>query len=122
MTRTNQSLPRRLTAALLLVFTIGLTAAGLMFLHETRQTTSGIANQTLTQQARDLAAGIHIVTGAITIEPPAQWAQAYAHPGASYSYTVFKADGSPIAHSASIAAPLPLVTVPAGQSFSSLEL
>jgi two-component system sensor histidine kinase TctE len=122
MTRTNQSLRRRLTAALLLVFTIGLTAAGLMFLHETRQTTSGIANQTLTQQARDLAAGIHIVTGAITIEPPAQWAQAYAHPGASYSYTVFKADGSPIAHSASIAAPLPLVTVPAGQSFSSLEL
>lgn len=122
MTRTNQSLRRRLTAALLLVFTIGLTAAGLILLHETRQTTSGIASQTLTQQARDLATGIHIVTGAITIEPPATWAQAYSRPGAGYSYTVFKADGTPIAHSANLAAPLPLVTVPAGQSFSSLEL
>ena len=122
MTRTNHSLRRRLTAALLLVFTIGLAAAGFIFMHETRQTTSGIASQTLTQQARDLIGGIHIVTGAITIEPPASWAQAYSRAGGGYSYTVFMADGSPVARSSSLEAPLPLIPVPPGQSFSSLEL
>jgi two-component system sensor histidine kinase QseC len=122
MKRVNHSLRQRLTMALLLVFTIGLTAAGFIFMHETRQTTSGIASQTLTQQARDLIGGIRIVTGAITIEPPGSWAQAYSRAGGGYSYTVFTAEGSPVARSSSLEAPLPLIPVPSGQSYSSLEL
>ena len=96
--------------ALLLVFTIGLTAAGMMFLHETRQTTSGIANQTLTQQARDLARGYSYRYGeTMTIEPPASWAQAYSRPGAGYSYTVFNPGRPARSRAPSIlTAPLPL--------------
>src|SRR4051812_35799405 len=99
MMRNSHSLRRRLTLAMMFVFTIGLTAAGMLFLNETRQTTSGIANRTLTQQARDLIAGIHIDSEIITIEQPAAWVQAYSRPSAAYSYTLFGADGHPVARS-----------------------
>jgi len=122
MKRGSHSLRRRLTMALLFVFTIGLTAAGIIFLHETHKTTSSISKRTLTQQARDLVAGIHTSSGTITIEPPASWVQAYSRPGTGYSYTVFAADGHPVARSINLIEPLPLVTVASGQSFSSLQI
>lgn len=122
MTRNSHSLRHRLALAIMFVFAVGLTAAGILFLHETRQTTSGIANRTLTQQARDLLTGIRIDGETITIELPEAWVQAYSRPGAGYSYTLFTPDGHPVARSVNLTAPLPLVPVPVGQSFSSLEL
>ena len=70
-----------------------------------------IANRTLTQQARDLIAGIHIDTGTITIEPPAAWAQAYSRSMPVTPIPCSASDGHPVARSVNLADPLPLVPV-----------
>lgn len=117
------SLKYRLIASLFVVSAIGIASAAYFAYREVYNVDEAIAERTLQGQANEFLDSISVdaASGAVTIELPADWRQAYAQPDSGFSYTLYDAGGAVLANSPNLAAPLPAVPLRPGQRYGPLE-
>lgn len=117
------SLRRRLLAAMVLLFGLGVAASLVSYLSEVGRLSGNLWNDTLQEQAREFLYGLHMrADGTAQIDLSPAWQNAYADPQGDFAYTLFDAAGRPLAHSPNLAAPLPLVPVAQDKSFAPIVL
>jgi two-component system, OmpR family, sensor histidine kinase TctE len=116
------SLKYRLMASLFVVSAIGIASAAYFAYREVYNTDEAIAERTLQGQANEFLDSISFnASGAVAIELPADWQEAYAQPDSGFSYTLYDANRAVIASSPNLAAPLPAMPLRQGQRYGSLE-
>ena len=117
------SLKYRLLISLFVVSAIGIAVAAIFAYREVYNTDEAIAERTMQGQANELleATAIDDASGAVTIDLPAEWIAAYGGDDGKYSYTLYAADGRPIAMSRNLTKPLPPSTIPEDEEFGPLE-
>ena len=117
------SLRQRLLACLLLVWALGAAAMAAYFQLQAVTPEEVLEAASLPTQARVLAAAMRFSpSGQLqAIRIPARWRAVYASPDGGF-YTLYDPAGRMVARSSNRAQPLPLVTLPAGQSVSRLRL
>jgi two-component system sensor histidine kinase QseC len=111
-------------ASLFVVSAIGIASAAYFAYREVYNTDEAIAERTLQGQANEFLDSISFdaTSGALKIELPADWLQAYAQPGSGFSYTLYDSNGAVVATSPNLAAPLPTSEpLRPGQRYGSLE-
>jgi len=117
------SLRRRLLAAMVLLFGLGVAASLVAYLSEVGRLSGNLWNDTLQEQARELLHGLHMRgDGTAQIDLTPAWQSAYADPRGDFAYTLFDAAGRPQARSPNLAAPLPLIPVAQDKIFAPIVL
>ena len=116
------SLRGRLTVSMLLVFALGLGAAATLFYVEVGSARADLRDRTLRSQARDLLASLHAgPDGHLAPRLSGSWADAYARPRSGFYFTIYNSAGRPVASSPDLAAPLPRLEVPPGETYGRLD-
>ena len=116
------SLRGRLTVSMLLVFALGLAAAATLFYVEVGSARADLRDRTLRSQARDLLASLHAEPdGRLAPRLSGSWADAYARPRSGFYFTLYDSAGRPVASSPDLAAPLPRLEVPPGETYGRLD-
>ena len=116
------SLRGRLTVSMLLVFALGLAAAATLFYVEVGSARADLRDRTLRSQARDLLASLHAgPDGRLAPRLSGSWADAYARPRSGFYFTLYDSAGRPVASSPDLAAPLPRLEVPPGETYGRLD-
>jgi two-component system sensor histidine kinase QseC len=117
------SLRQRLLACLLLVWALGAAAMAAYFQSHAVTPEEVLEDASLATQARILVGGLRFSPSGRfeALRMPARWRAVYAASEGGF-YTLYDPAGRVAARSANLAAPLPLMTLPAGQSVSRLRL
>ncbi len=101
-----------------LVFIFGVIAAAIFFYFEVNETSEDIGERWLQGQAHDLLAGLRLERERdVIITPPPDWAAVYGQVGSGFSFTLYDANGVPVAVSENLADPLPFLAVPEAEIF-----
>lgn len=117
------SLRRRLLAAMVLLFGLGVAASLVAYRSEVGWLSGNLRKDTLQEQAREFLYGLHMrADGTAQIDLPATWQKAYSDPRSDFVYTLFDAAGRPLARSPNLTAPLPLIPVAKDKSFAPIVL
>jgi len=117
------SLRRRLLAAMVLLFGLGVAASLVAYRSEVGRLSDNLGNDTLQEQAREFLYGLHMhADGTAQIDLSAAWQKAYSDPRGDFAYTLFDAAGQPLAHSPNLTAPLPLIPVAKDRTFAPIVL
>lgn len=117
------SLRRRLLAAMVLLFGLGVAASLVSYFSEVGRLSGNLWNDTLQEQARELLYGLHMrADGTAQIDLPASWQKAYGDPQGDFAYTLFDVAGRPLARSPNLTAPLPLIPVAKDKIFAPIAL
>ncbi len=107
------SLQRRLAVSMLLIFLSGLGASAVFFYIEVLESKSDLRARTLHGQARDLIRGLSATeSGGFDLTLPPDWAEVYGRSGSGFTYTLYDPAGAPVANSANLTKPLPIVGGP----------
>lgn len=117
------SLKYRLIASLFVVSAIGIASAAYFAYREVYNTDEAIAERTLQGQASEFLDSISLdpSTGAVRIDLPADWVEAYSQPGGGFSYTLYDAGGNVAATSPNLKQPLQPSSVRPDQDYGPLE-
>ena len=117
------SLKYRLLISLFVVSAIGIAFAAIFAYREVYNTDEAIAERTMQGQANELLESISVdeATGAVSVNLPPEWTDAYGQADGKFSYTFYGADGRAIAMSSNISKPLPLSILAPGEDFGPLE-
>jgi two-component system sensor histidine kinase QseC len=106
----HHSLRLRLLGAMLAVFVLGFGASVLAYRSEVYDITRDLRERTLENQAYELLDGMHAgEDGALQVNLPPDWQQAYGNPSKQFVYTVFDDGHRPLAWSANLTTPLPYI-------------
>jgi len=117
------SLKFRLIASLFVVSAVGLASATYFAYREVYNTDEAIAERTLQGQANEFLDSVSFdtATGAIKIDLPPDWVDAYSGPSDAYSYTLYDANGKVTAMAPNLKQPLKAPDIDHGDDYGPLE-
>ena len=116
------SLKFRLIASLFVVSAVGIASAAYFAYREVYNTDEAIAERTLQGQANEFLDSISFdSTGAIKINLPPDWVDAYRGPSDAYSYTLYDASGNVTAMAPNLKQPLRASDIDDGDDYGALE-